>query len=471
MAPANQGSKAALITWTVVATVFGIVMAVLALLFFANANTYRQDLEQVESDYADVVAPADLAGAGINELKDAARAQGQAGSVFNYLTYREQQLASRAAGTSDFSSASSAIDQKLAQLASAEESPITATSLMGAVDQLQGRLTTLRQEMQGLQQANAGLQTSLANQQSVAQQQLAAKDTAIESLSQQTQEATAQLSEFQQAATNVTNKVDTVIAEMGVGFGETQEGLQNQLSDLRAENDRLNRDRQRLTEILSDRFQGDQMLTSADGQVLRSPSEGRLYINLGRNESITNGMTFEVYDSVLGIPKMESDDALPRGKGSIQIIRVLPNSAEARIIATTPGQVIREGDLIANLAYDPNVPVRFRIYGDFDLNNDGRVDERDRDRIESLVREFGSEVVPQVTVETDLLVMGQEPQLPDYSEEERRIDSQKAAEYERARQRFEAYRNVIEQAQSLNKPILNQNQFLYYIGYFDQSRL
>src|SRR5690606_4308122 len=126
-----------------------------------------------------------------------------------------------------------------------------------------------------------------------------------------------------------------------------------------------------------------------------------------------------------------------------------------RVIATTPGQVIREGDLIANLAYDPNVPIRFRIYGDFDLNNDGRIDERDRDRVESLVREFGGEIVPQVTVETDLLVMGKEPVLPEFSEEERRLDGQKAAAYERARQRLEAYRNVISQAQALNIPILN----------------
>ena len=194
-----------------------------------------------------------------------------------------------------------------------------------------------------------------------------------------------------------------------------------------------------------------------------------LYINLGSQDAVRTGMTFQVYDAVRGIPKMENenDPTLPKGKGSIQIMRVLPTQSECRIVQSTPGQTIRDGDLIANLAYDKNVPVRFRIYGDFDLNNDGKTAPADRERLSSLVQQFGGKVVDDVTVGTDVLVLGQEPEVPSLSAEDRN-DPLKVAQQSQKQQQRDAYLEVLRKAQSLSIPVLNQNQFLYYIGYFEE---
>ena len=139
------------------------------------------------------------------------------------------------------------------------------------------------------------------------------------------------------------------------------------------------------------------------------------------------------------------------------------------MISTQPGETIRQGDLIANLAYDKNVPVRFRIYGDFDLDNDTVSEPRDRERIETLVREFGGRVVSDVTVETDVLVLGKEPVVPTLTPEEQQ-DALKVAEQQRLRDKLAAYQDVLDNAQRLGVKVFNQSAFLYEIGYFEQVR-
>ncbi len=93
----------------------------------------------------------------------------------------------------------------------------------------------------------------------------------------------------------------------------------------------------------------------------------------------------------------------------------------------------------------------------------------DRERMLTLVREFGGNLVNEVTVETDVLVMGKEPEIPRMTEDDL-LDPRNQNIYQEAVRRRDEYIAVRQQAQQLNVPILNQNQFLYYIGYFDQVR-
>ena len=74
-----------------------------------------------------------------------------------------------------------------------------------------------------------------------------------------------------------------------------------------------------------------------------------------------------------------------------------------------------------------------------------------------------------VTPETDFVVVGKEPQIPNFTAEELG-DPTNQFIYEKAKARLEAFRGVIGKAADFGVPVMNQNRFLYYTGYFDQAR-
>jgi hypothetical protein len=67
------------------------------------------------------------------------------------------------------------------------------------------------------------------------------------------------------------------------------------------------------------------------------------------------------------------------------------------------------------------------------------------------------------------VVLGKEPVLPTFSKEELQ-DPFNAQKLATAQQALDAYLNVRKTASDLHIPILNQNRFLYLIGYYDQAR-
>ena len=470
MPPANTGNKAALITWTVVATVFGITMAVLALVAYAGRNDAELRADKLRQSYAGVASEADLSTSRITDLKSAAGTSG-GGNVVNTLLIREEDLANKTAGTSDMTAATEAANAKLASLNASGIEGVNAASLTGAVDQLTARISKLTQDMQS-QTAQASAADATAQQKDQQKdQQMAALQDQVRQSQQQRQEAVADnqsvMKKYQDLVSGFDDKLAAAIRDATEAINQQQQ----QNTQLASTNKEIQQNYATLQKRFRTRFDADQMITAADGTVLRSPTNGTLYIDIGRNDHVTTGMTFQVYDGVRGIPRMESetDPSLPKGKGSIQVVRVNPTQSECRVVQTTPGHTIRQGDVIANLAYDKNVPPRVDIYGDFDLDNNGRSDPSDRERLVSLVDQFHGKMVDTVSVETDVLVLGKQPVVPKLTAEERN-DPTKIAEQFNLQQKLDAYNAVLAKAQSLNIPVFNQNQFLYYIGYYEQVR-
>jgi hypothetical protein len=89
--------------------------------------------------------------------------------------------------------------------------------------------------------------------------------------------------------------------------------------------------------------------------------------------------------------------------------------------------------------------------------------------IKRLISQWGGQVVPDINVDTDFVVLDAEPQIPTLTREEREDPVQKAI-YDRAVAEAEAYANISAKARDYRIPILNQNRFLYMIGYFELSR-
>ncbi|HEX8916816.1 MAG TPA: hypothetical protein VF796_30985, partial [Humisphaera sp.] len=191
----------------------------------------------------------------------------------------------------------------------------------------------------------------------------------------------------------------------------------------------------------------DNVIRRADGYIVSTNNDGTVIINLGSTHHVAVGMTFEVFDGKRGVPGLNADiqqfedavhmrgggdkgagamaaadrgsatgvglalsksgakadpskfDTLPLGpKGSIEIISVgNGGNSLCRIFRTEPGQTIKQGDVIANLVYDPNIKFKFAVIGAFDIDYDGRSRSSDTQFIRRLIEQWGGIVQPAKT--------------------------------------------------------------------------
>jgi hypothetical protein len=210
----------------------------------------------------------------------------------------------------------------------------------------------------------------------------------------------------------------------------------------------------------------------ADGKISRLPGGGLAYINLGAGDQVVVGMTFEVYDKYTGIPALGQDGLresdMPIGKASIEVMRVSAGSSECRVIRKTPGQEVVEGDFVANLVLDPKTKFNFVVYGEFDLDHNGVASTQDAEVVKQLITRWGGKVQTQVNADTDFLIMGKEPVIPELSDEQKQ-DPVNQKNYEDAVARNNAYHDVVGKAGQYSIPVMNQNRFLYFCGYYSQS--
>ena len=211
----------------------------------------------------------------------------------------------------------------------------------------------------------------------------------------------------------------------------------------------------------------------ADGTIIRVPSSTVCYINLGQGDHLPVGITFEVYDKAEGIPALGADpltnNGLPVGKASIEVVQVGQNSSECRIVHLTPGATVAEGDLIANLVYDRNTTYNFVVFGAFDIEQTGAATTEQGEVVKSLVTRWGGHVQPKVNANTDFVVIGKEPEVPALTKEQL-DDPLLRAKYDQAVADLKAYQDTVNEAAELHIPIMNQNRFMYYIGYYDSMQ-
>ncbi|HWP39981.1 MAG TPA: hypothetical protein VNL70_03570, partial [Tepidisphaeraceae bacterium] len=207
-----------------------------------------------------------------------------------------------------------------------------------------------------------------------------------------------------------------------------------------------------------------------DGRIVRLPGNDVAFIDLGLGDQVTPGLTFEVFDKVEGIPPPgdpATEENLPQGKASLEVIRVGPTSSECRITRRAPGAALSEGDLIVNLVYDRNTKYNFLVHGNFDLDQNGVATSQDAEVIKRLITQWGGNIVGEINVDTDFVVLGKEPVIPDRPTEP---DPIAQANYERAIAEYDVYQEISAKARTYRIPILNQNRFLYLVGYYEQAK-
>ena len=125
-------------------------------------------------------------------------------------------------------------------------------------------------------------------------------------------------------------------------------------------------------------------------------------------------------------------------------------------------------DYIANLVFDPKTKYNFVVYGDFDMDHNGVALPQDGEVIKRLITQWGGKVQPIITADTDFLVMGKEPIVKELSEEEKN-DPVRQKQFEEQTTALNAYQDVISKANQFHIPVMNQNRFLYFSGYYSQA--
>jgi len=167
-------------------------------------------------------------------------------------------------------------------------------------------------------------------------------------------------------------------------------------------------------ESLKDRLSTyeDERFDVADGRVVSvSPTEGMVYINLGSDDRVRPSQTFAIYDQSLEQFQRNEQKAM------VEITRILgPHLAEARLTSSSPTRPVLTRDHVVTSTWDPGYAVPIALTGMIDLDGDGL---SDLDRLASLVRQNGGEVVSYVDPEgkvvgaldskTRFLVVGTDP--------------------------------------------------------------
>ena len=475
---AQQGSRAGLITALVIFVILFVTTTILWIYQNAEATRLSEELARQSQKYAPAVSDEDLASPAYTAL---AGADGGAAGQTAFQRVVAQRAALAKAITGSDTAAAQALLSAQDAIKAATAKPVTeagltlpsGTSLTAAVRALAQRVGELQNQKTQLATQLAAANTRYTQTVAAREALLKERDAQIAELTTRHEAAVAELKQYQEQSTTRVTGIETSAQEQISTINKTATKLSNQVKTqqgqiavLTKENEQL---RARLTNLRPVTNEG--AATTPDGQIIRLPNESVAHVDLGMGDQVVPGMTFEVYDKYTGIPALgdgQREGELPVGKASIEIIRVGPVSSEARIIRRTRGEALVEGDLISNLVYDPKTKYNFVVYGDFDMNRDGRASTADGEVLKRLVTQWGSNVQDQVNVDTDFLVLGKEPVVPDLTDEDEG-DPLKIQERDEADARLTAYNKVRERALDLNVPILNQNRFLYLVGYYNQA--
>lgn len=260
---------------------------------------------------------------------------------------------------------------------------------------------------------------------------------------------------------------EQAVAKLEQDFKTYRDQQDAELTRLRQDKAKLERQlgdlQHRLSKIMDDFAEmmvGPEKLATArqaDGTILSAvPGDQSVYIDLGSKDRLVLGMQFAVYPREAGIP---TDG---RGKAQLEVVSIGDSSSECRVVRVAPNQVVLEGDIIANPAYDPTRRQNFVVVGDFDLDRDGIPDPAGIATIESIITGWGGIVADDLTALTDFVIVGNRPRLPRPASEVPPGQAEVNAAMQRA---LDRYNNVVETAGKLAVPVLPQDTFLNFLGF------
>ena len=472
-----QGSRTGLVTTLVVFVILFVTTTILWIYESAERRNRDDQVTELNKRMREVVDEATIATPDVEVLKKATTENpAYSGmSAFGVALKQRGELSGQVAGTAaTYPQVQQRISQAMSRATANDVGAGIAKtmSLSDAVTRLADRLAQLNQERDALakqvEAAKGETQQVIAKRDDLLKQ----KDAEIAKVSQEMQGQMVQLAAFRQQTEGTVQQIQQSSNTTLTQHQQQNEQLTAALNQAQA----AIKQKDQQIDALTQRLKGvrvnpnEATIQKPDGEIVRLPGNGLAVINLGVGDHVAVGMTFKVFDRFTGVPALGADGTregdMPVGKGELEIVRIGPGFSECRIIAKEPGISLVQGDLVVNLVYDRTQKYNFVVYGDFDLDGDGRTSPGDAEVIRRLITQWGGNVVNDVNVNTDFVVMGREPKVDAKPPADNAVEQ---AAYQRATAELDKYLEVRKQAMAMNIPILNQNRFLNFVGYTSQA--
>jgi hypothetical protein len=466
MATRSGGISGAI--YALVIFVFLFVIATsLAILFYTQRTKAQDQAAQTDERISELVRDAERSSDVYNELMGAAEAQNR--SLFAEMSQRIEGLARLLTGdgsmpltqieaqlTDDQNNVTYAIPEMRRLEAAAREAQAQVRAIAAERDKVEGQIAKLEADMAREEQAH---RKELAELSDVLEQQKIEYDAALAAAKAERDELTKRYEDYKAKARATERAKDAQIAALNSELAQKEARIQA-LVNIVKEN----------------RLTAPDMTLEYDGQIIDvEPAENIVHINLGRDDRLILGMTFEVFDKTGGVQtqvKRHGQLIHVGGKASIEVIRFSESgeTAACRVIRQSFGRPLVEGDIVSNIVFDRNREFRFFVYGDFDLNNDGKPTPTERQRVVQLIEEWGGVVIQSQTmpVDTDFLILGQNIEYPQDLPDEPPPTLEDLARLQQKRDQWRTYEELSGLARELSIPVLTQNRFLTLIGYYER---
>jgi len=436
----------------------------LAILFYSQRITAEEQLTDYDRLEDEFVSETEQR----SDAFQAALTESGQTTVFGHLTTRIDKLNRLLVGTG-----SASFDAVKSQMVNAGVAD--GESAISEINELQARITSLNEQVASKQQAVDEADRTVDQLESRLNTLTQSSQQQIEDLSAALEERTREWKQFEQASDAEREEVVQRLEQARADARETVREKEAEIRSLNTEITKLNARIDELARIIREsKLSAPDLTLEADGRIIDvDPAEHICYINLGRDDRLILGMTFEVFDAATGVQtEVNRSGRLEhrRGKATIEVVRFSETGETAicRIVRRSFGRPVVSGDLISNIVYDENRTFRFFVFGDFDLNNDGLATPIERQRVINLIRQWGGEVIDrdEMPVDTDFLVLGENIEFPAALPDDPPPTPEEVERYIETRRQFTRYQELAGLAQELSIPILNQNKFLTLIGYY-----
>ena len=438
----------------VVFILISIFLLVMAILFYSGQATQMEAAQNAEANLEEFALKRERNSEQFQTIEAAAKKDRE--SVLGYLLDQNNTLKTYVAGNPDESMENikrrfSALGVDSTIYNSLKDSSRKATDT-------QNELDSLRQQAQSLQEERDRLTADVETASRSRDTLLAAESKQMEKYRTATDEHLSQIADVRELMEVETDKLRD-------RYSDTITELENEVDALRQEKVVLKSRVEDLEgRINKTRIRPHDPDTLVDGTIIDiAGSNDQVYIDRGRQDQVVLGMTFEVYDDAAQI-RPTAKGVFPRGKASLQVIKVGDNTSTAKITRSTIGRPVVRNDVIANAIYDPKYKFKFLVHGQYDVDGDGYPSEEEAAYLRSQIENWGGVVVRSDTLPGDLdfLVLGVEPMDPVRPPQDASMLVQQ--DYIRKKTTYHDYQELYKQARNAQIPILNANRLHILTG-------
>ncbi|MEO1129484.1 MAG: hypothetical protein AAFX05_07220, partial [Planctomycetota bacterium] len=375
----RSGASVGIMASLAIFALLALVLFVLTVIFAAKSQRLTRDFETMSEDVR-------VAGAQGDRFEELRQAAGRGQSVIGYIDEENRELV-RLIGGSRRDDVES-LQERLAELN--ERLDDDAPSFSALVESLETDMGGLLSDLDSAERARDDARSDLLK--------------AIDRLERTQDEHKTTVASLNGQLGELNQQVDTYRAQIEAGLDDFKTRLNDQVSSHAQELASLEERNRELSEqnlifqqqieslrgeSASARIRPQNEASLVDARVLGiNAAEGAVAIDRGRSDHVVLGMTFEVYNRDASI-RPNAAGEFPPGKASVEIIRIDDGTSMARIIRSSRGNPIIEGDKLVNALYDPEKVYTFVVFGNFDTNRDGTATRQEAQEIAGFVEEWG----------------------------------------------------------------------------------